>query len=149
MHEMREEWRIKDPYQRRKAWSRPKSKWGRWKGWVRSVWERNERVSIERDRWEMKKIALTLYIDKYTARWIDRCREVSRIKNSQMELSRGVHSKVTLMDREAIKHLLSIQKLPRWIEKFSRSYRDWFSKTLMDRNCDNSYRERNLKRLDR
>ena len=127
---MREEWRIKDPYQRRKAWSRPKSKWGRWKGWVRSVWERNERVSIERDRWEMKKIALTLYIDKYTARWIDRCRVVSRIKNSQMELSRGVHSKVTLMDREAIENLSSIQKLPWWIKKLLSSYRDKFLKNF-------------------
>ena len=27
MREMHEEWRIKDPYQRRKAWSRPKITW--------------------------------------------------------------------------------------------------------------------------
>ena len=36
------------------------------------------------------------------------------------ELLRGGHSKVALMDREAIEYLLSIQKLSRWIEKLSR-----------------------------
>ena len=109
---MHEEWRIKDPYQRRKAWSRLKSKWGRWRGRVRSVWERNKRVSVERDRWEMKKIALMLYIEKHEARWIKRYWEVSSFKFSPdkaiKELSRGVHSKVTSMDWEAIEHLSSI-----------------------------------------
>ena len=52
------------------------------------------------------------------------------------------------MDREAIEHLSSIHKLPRWIEKLLRSYRDKFSKTSMDRNCDNNFRERKIKRLD-
>ena len=58
-----------------------------------------------------------------------------------MELLRGIHSKVTLMDREAIEHLSNIQKLPRWIKKLLRSYRDKFSKTSMDRNCDNNCRD--------
>ena len=62
-------------------------------------------------------------------------REVSRFKSYQMELLRGIHSKVTLMDREAIEHLSNIQRLPRWIKKLLRSYRDKFSKTSIDQNC--------------
>ena len=122
MHEMHEEWRIKDPYQRRKAWSRPKSKWGRWRGWLRSVWKRNERVSVERDWWEMKKIALALYIDKYVAWWIGRYRELKMAKWSyrgaierrpqQCDLD-GLrsyqasikHTETSSMNREAIKRL--------------------------------------------
>ena len=66
-----------------------------------------------------------------------------------MKLSRGVHNKVTSMDREAIEYLSSTHKLSQWIENLSRSYRDKFSKTLIDQNCDNSCRERKIKRLDR
>ena len=99
------------------------------------------------EKW--KKIVLILYIDKYTTRWIGRYQEVSRIKNSQMELSRGVHSNLTSMDREAIENLSSIQKLSQWIEKLLRSYRDWFLKTSMDWNYDNSYWEKMFKRLNR
>ena len=121
MREMHEEWRIKDPYQRRKAWSRLKSKWGRWRVWVRSVWERIERVFVERDRWELKKNhVLTIYRQIHSS--MDQ--QVSIIKNSQMKLSRGIHSKVISMDRAAIENLSSIQKLPRWIEKLLRSYWD-------------------------
>ena len=107
---MHEEWRIKDPYQRRKAWSRLKSKWGRWRVWVRSVWERIERVFVERDRWELKKNhVLTIYRQIHNS--MDQ--QVSIIKNSQMKLSRGIHSKVISMDRAAIE--TNSQK-PRWIE---------------------------------
>ena len=56
----------------------------------------------------MKEIALMLYIEKYETRWIERYREVSSFKFSLdgaiKELSRGVYSKVTSMDREAIEH---------------------------------------------
>ena len=100
------------------------------------------------EKW--KKIALMLYIDK---KWSSMDWEVSSFKISLdgaiEELSRGVHSKVTLMDWVAIENLSSIQKLPRWIEKLLSTYQDQFSKTSMDQNCDNSYRERKLKMLDR
>ena len=62
---------------------------------------------------------------------------------------RCVHNKVTLMDQEAIKHLSSIQKLFRWIENLSISYWEKFLKVSMDWNCDNSCREKKIKRLDR
>ena len=45
--------------------------------------------------------------------------EVARFKSREIaieDLSRGVHNKKGSMDREAIKYLSSIQKLPRWIE---------------------------------
>ena len=67
-----------------------------------------------------KKIALILYIDKNTARWIGRYREVSRIKNSQMELLRGVHSNLTSMDREAIEHTKNFSMNREAVEKISR-----------------------------
>ena len=67
-----------------------------------------------------KKIALILYIDKNTARWIGRYREVSRIKNSQMELLRGVHSNLTSMDREAIEHTKTFSMNREVVEKISR-----------------------------
>ena len=67
-----------------------------------------------------KKIALILYIDKNTVRWIGRYREVSRIKNSQMELLRGVHSNLTSMDREAIEHTKTFSMNREAVEKISR-----------------------------
>ena len=42
-------------------------------------------------------------------------------KNCVVTIYRHIRSS---MDREAIEHLLSIQKLPQWIKKLSRSYRD-------------------------
>ena len=57
------------------------------------------------------EIALTLYIEIPVSRWIEWCREQSRIKMAKMSylatietLSRVFHSKVTSMDQEAIKH---------------------------------------------
>ena len=41
----------------------------------------------ERSRRNERNIAQTLYIETYVARWINRCQEVTRIKNSQIELS--------------------------------------------------------------
>ena len=76
-----------------------------------------------------KRIALTLFIEILVSRWIKRCRELSRFKMARRsyraaieELSIGVHNNVTLMVREAIENLSSIQELPRWIENLSRSY---------------------------
>ena len=117
--------------------------------------ERREFLSRE-IRENEKRIALTLFIEISVSRWIERCRELSRFKMARRsyrvaikELSKGVHSNVTLMVREAIENLSSIQELPRWIENLLRSYRARFSEILMDQNCDNNYRERKLKRLDR
>ena len=56
----------------------------------------------------MKEIALMLYIEKYEAQWIERYREVLSFKflpnGAIEELTKGVHSKLTSMDREAIEH---------------------------------------------
>ena len=57
------------------------------------------------------------------SRDIERYREVSRFKFRQIELSRGVYSKVTSMDQEAIQQLSRRQKLSWWIKKLSKSYR--------------------------
>ena len=51
------------------------------------------------------------------------------------------------MDRISIDKLLARQKLSRWIENMSRSYRDKFQKALMDRNCAKICRERSPKVL--
>ena len=96
------------------------------------VWGGEESESIERDRWEMKKNVLMLYTEKHEARWIERYREVSSFKSHQMELSRSYREVSTAKWPRWIEKLSSIQKLPQWIEKLSRSYRDKFSKTLMD-----------------
>ena len=74
------------------------------------VFRREMREFLSREIGEKwKKITLTLYIDKYVARWISRYREVSRIKNSQMELSRSYRE-------------VSIANWPWWIEKLSSIY---------------------------
>ena len=72
------------------------------------------------EKW--RKIALTLYIDKYATRWIDKYREVSRIKNSQMELLRSYQK-------------VSIANWPRWIKKLSSIY--WAYRNFLDesRSC--------------
>ena len=77
------------------------------------------KVRSQKGSREIKKneveIALTLYIEILFSRWIERHRELLRIKiarNSYRvaieELTRGVHSKRGSMDREAIEHVSSI-----------------------------------------
>ena len=51
------------------------------------------------------------------------------------------------MDRIAIEHLSSKQNVAQWIKNLSRSYRDKFSKALMDQDCVNLRKK--IKRLDR
>ena len=111
--------------------------------------ERERPFSIKRDRMKLEKISRRAIYRNHESEWIGRYREVSRFNFRQMELSRGVHCKVTLMDRTAIENLSSKQNVSRWIENLSRSYRDKFSKALMDQNSINFYRERKIKRLDR
>ena len=76
-------------------------------------------------------------------------RKVSSFNFRQMKLSRSYREVSTAKSPRWIEKLSSVQKLPRWIKKLLRSYRDKFSKTSMDRNCDNNCRERKIKRLDR
>ena len=119
--------------------------------WVREGYLGRWRVRKYRERLEKneRKFMLTLYIGSHDSRWIKRCREVLRFKSRQMELLRSYQE-------------VSTTKWPRWIEKLSsiyrahrnfldgsRSYRDKFSKTSMDQNCNNSCRERKVKRFDR
>ena len=89
-------------------------------GVERKVWEGDKTKTIKRDWGEMKKNCTDPI---YRKSQISMDRKVSRFKmprNSYRatieDLSRGVHSKRGSMDREAIVHLSSIQKLPRWIE---------------------------------
>ena len=84
-------------------------------GKVRSLKELRE---IKKNEWE---IALNLYIEIHDSQWIKRFGEVSRFKFWQIG---------TLMDREAIENLSSIQKLPWWIKKLLSSYRDKFLKNF-------------------
>ena len=111
------------------------------------VFGRGRDFSINRDRGDMREIRIDPI---YKNPQILTDREVSRIKireNSYQvaieNLLKGVHNKKGSMDRKAIEHLSSMQKLPRWIEKLSISYRDWISRISMDQDCDN--RERKLK----
>ena len=71
---------------------------------------------------------------------------LSSTNSQHMNLSRccqeTVDCKNALMDREAIENLSSKQKLSRWIENLSRSYRDKFQKVSMDRRCIKICREK-------
>ena len=49
------------------------------------------------------------------------------------------------MDRESVEDLSARQKVSRWIEKLSRQS----SEISMDRDCDNFYRDKKKKGLDR
>ena len=66
--------REKRSYQMKNTRFGPKIKWGMWKGWVRSVWEREKRFFVERNE---EKIALRLYIENTKhdgSRAIESCR---------------------------------------------------------------------------
>ena len=123
----------KNPKVRSKGWNAWKSvrkqiileeeitiEWRRGFEWEKRVWEKEERVSIKINwrKWEKNRVDPFYRNPSFSMDW-----EVSSIKIFKIscrgaieELMRGVHSKVTSMDREAFEHLLSIQKLPRWIE---------------------------------
>ena len=57
---------------------------------------------------EMREICVDLYREIRNSRWIERCRELKFARRGYgeaiKELLRGVHSKVTSMDRESIEH---------------------------------------------
>ena len=75
---------------------------------------------------------------------MDREVSLSRIKTREItieDLSRGVHSKRVSMDREAIEHLLSIQRVSRWIKQLSRSYQECDKKKLKWLDRQPSYQE--------
>ena len=66
--------REKRSYQMKNTRFGPKIKWGMWKGWVKSVWEREKRFFVERNE---EKIALRLYIENTKldgSRAIESCR---------------------------------------------------------------------------
>ena len=56
MHEMHEEWRIKDPYQKGRTRSKPKKTWEWSLEWERKVLGGEEMRSVERDwgKWEKR-----------------------------------------------------------------------------------------------
>ena len=64
----------KRSYQREKARTRPKNEWGRWRVWLKSVWERERHFSIEKDQIKWEKISCWDIYRKHEAWWIKRCR---------------------------------------------------------------------------
>ena len=144
----------KRSYQSKKSPLRPKIEWGRGLEWEKGVWGGKEIETLESDRekWEkniaLRYIYIYIYINrKHDSRWIEQCRDLNFANRAIKELLIGVHSKVTSMDREAIEHLSSIQKLSQWIKKLSSSYWDRFLKTSVDWNCDNNCWEKKIKIL--
>jgi len=85
--------------------------------------------------WERKVkmksgFAVNIYIE-IAAWWIeDLSRSVEHYISTDMNLSRccreSIYGKIILMDRDSIENLSAKQKLSRWIENLSRSYRDKF-----------------------
>ena len=107
----------------------------------KEVWSKRERfweVKSQQESREIEKnepeIAWILYIEPFKSRQNESCREVSRFKLRQMHLSNSYPevsiAKTGSMDRRVIKHLSRRQKLSRWIEELSRSYRDCDKKKL-------------------
>ena len=128
--------------QRKKKIFRPKSFWVWSLERERLVWEGKKTNSVERDREEMREI----HVDPiYRQIHSSMEREVSRIKMWQKELLRSYREVSTTNRPRWIEKLSRRQKLSRWIKKLSRSYRDKFSKTLMDWNWDSSWQERKIK----
>ena len=127
----------------------PKIKWGRWRGWVRGVLEREKSVSVQRNQREMKRKSYWSFIEKT---WSSMDRKVSRICRALI-LDRFIcwgaiesyQRQRNLDGSNAIKHLSSRQKVSRWIENLLTSYRDKFSKVSMDPNCINFYWKRKIK----
>ena len=144
---MHDKKREKIPYQRKKTSFGRKNKWGRWRGWERSFWEREKSVFVERN--EKKKIAQKLYIEKrssldrellriYRALILDRfsCRSAIESYQWQRKLDgsnsyRGAieQTKSFSMDRESIE--TNSRKL-RWIKISLTSFEKGRSKILMD-----------------
>ena len=104
-------------YQREKVRIRPKSKWGRGRVWVRSVWKREQCVSIERYlmKWEKNRAEATYR--KHEARWIERYWELSSTNSQHIYLLRCYWE-------------LSTAKRPWWIEQLSRIY--WADRKFLD-----------------
>ena len=81
------------------------------------------RFCRERSGRNEENIARTLFIGTPVSRWIQRYRDLSRIKTREIaieDLSRGVHSKRGSMDRKAIEHPESSSMDRVAIEKLSR-----------------------------
>ena len=89
------------------AQSRPKSKWGRWRGWGKSVWERKRNVFVKRDRRKWDLISRWNYLRKMRLDglriYLDSIELLSRICWGSIEN-------------------LSMAKIPQWIEQLSWSY---------------------------
>ena len=98
-------------------------------------------LSIEiREKWE--KHELKPIYRNHKAWWIQRCRA---FKSRWIELSRSYREVSIVKEPRWIEKLSRRQKLSWWIKKLSRSYRNKFLKTSMDRNCDSSCRKSKIK----
>ena len=119
----------------KKTWFRPKIKWGKWRGLVWGVWEREERVSIQRNRrkWEKNRVNpfyrnLSSSMDREVLRAIKNKNAWINYRRAIKNVLRGVHSKRVSMHREAIKHLESSSM--DWVAIKNAMKRSW--KGLID-----------------
>ena len=96
---------------------------------------RSYRDKFQKARWI--KIALTSIVK--------RRKRGSVNANLSRSCQAAIKWKPTLMDRESVEDLSARQKVSRWIEKLSRQS----SEISMDRDCDNFYRDKKKKGLDR
>ena len=98
-----------------------------------------------------RNVTQTLYIEIHVSRWIERCRELSRIKTCKLtveELSRIYREVFIAKGSRWIEKLSSIQKVPRWIEQLSSIQKvpRWIEQLSSNyRECD----KKKLKRLNR
>ena len=106
---------------------------------MRSVWEKNNTVFVEREPKKKKKNRAKTIYRKMN---LDGTRAIENLlstNSQQINLSRcyqeSIDSQRTSMDRTANENL-------------SRSYRDKFKKASMDRDCINFCRERRTKYLN-
>ena len=153
MREMHEEKEIKRSYQRRKAQTRPKTKCARWKEWEKSVWEKLDSFSIERDMKKWDLISRWSYIKKSQLDGSSICWDLSCTKSRQIEsvevLSRICQQQKHLDGlksyREAIGQTKTFSMDRESVEKLSRQ----ISNSLMDWRCDKICLEKESKALDR
>ena len=130
----------KESYQRKQVILRLK-RVEKWFGVRRRCLERWEvRKDRERSGRNERKFVWTLYIKISVSRWIERCWELSRVS-----YWRAIERCPQQINFDGLR---SYRAYRNFLDG-SSSYRDWISRISMDRDCDNSYREKKLKKLYR
>ena len=132
----------KRTYQKEKAHLRPKIEWGRWRAWLRSVWEKERRFSVKRDQIKWERKLRWAICRKHGAWWIERCQALIFAKWSYQGAIERCPQQSDLNGSR------SYRAYKNFLNR-SRIYWDKFSKTSMDWKCNNSCQERKIKMLNR